>query len=187
MCIRALIERLIPADDLVLKRWQVAKTGATKANLSFKGKQNLDKLKSNYSSISEFIFDLLGIADSKSSSLLGFNGILLAFLALLLQSENIKIEELKHDCLLLTIVFSIFVSLTLSILVCLFVAGIFWRFHGLVVPNSYDPGTEVDAVEEIEMLTRVLLMRERLYQLSWMLSLLSVFLIWALVLLRYFK
>lgn len=100
------------------------------------------------------IYKLLGILDSKASALMRYNSIILAVLALM-----VKGTTLPH------VTIYIVVMTIVSILACLLVVGVYWRFLEWVNPTVSDK-----LADELELLRRVLIMREAAYQIAWWMS-----------------
>jgi hypothetical protein len=101
------------------------------------------------------IYRFLGILDSKASALMRYNGIILAVIALMERSR----QELPGT------VYSIVIMTICSILACLLVVGVYWRFLEWVDPTANDK-----LADELAVLRRVLILREAAYQLAWWLS-----------------
>lgn len=97
------------------------------------------------------IYGFLGILDSKASALMRYNGIILAVVALMVRSG----QELP------AITYVIVYTTLASILACLLVVGVFWRFLEFV-------GADLDG--ELNVIRRVLIMREAAYQVAWWLA-----------------
>lgn len=101
------------------------------------------------------IYGCLSILDGKASALMRFNGIILAVIALMIKSS----QELP------TVAYVIMYMTLASILSCLVVVGVFWRFYEFV-----DPDDANSLERELGMLRRVLVLREAAYQLAWWLA-----------------
>jgi len=100
------------------------------------------------------IYKLLGILDSKASALMRYNGIILAVLALML--KNTPLPHVTIYIVVMTIA---------SILACLLVVGVYWRFLEWVDPSAGDK-----LAHELALLRRVLVLREAAYQIAWWMS-----------------
>jgi hypothetical protein len=100
----------------------------------------------------DIIYRLLSILDTKASALMRYNSIILAAMAFLIKDR----EHPPH-------VTAAIVSLTIgSIVACLLVVGVFWRFYQFVV---VDPAVNFGG--ELDSIRRVLFMREAAYQIAW--------------------
>jgi hypothetical protein len=106
------------------------------------------------------IYTLLNILDSKASALMRYNGIILAVLALLLGRGAIQALPAGHAAS--AYIWIVYLTLA-SILACLLVVGVYWRFFEFVRPPN-------DFAEELSTLRRVLLLREAAYQIAWWLA-----------------
>ncbi|MCX7900332.1 MAG: hypothetical protein N2444_09675 [Methylocystis sp.] len=104
----------------------------------------------------EAIYKFLDALDAKAAALMQYNGIILAVVGIFLQAKPSTESPLMAVPIgYLTIV---------SILFCLMVVGMFWRFLEYV-----DPAT--NALEtELNVIRRVLVLREACYQAAWWLS-----------------
>jgi hypothetical protein len=111
------------------------------------------------------IYSLLAILDSKASALMRYNGIILAVVGLFVRLET---QHGVHGIDLAIMLVTLF-----SIMLCLLVVGIFWRFLELAFPA--DGGRNIEF--EIEQLKRVLHLRETSYQLAWLLAVVVTFLL----------
>ncbi len=83
-----------------------------------------------------------------------YNSIILAVLALM-----VKGTTLPH------VTIYIVVMTIVSILACLLVVGVYWRFLEWVKPTGSNR-----LEEELQLLRRVLIMREAAYQIAWWMS-----------------
>jgi hypothetical protein len=101
------------------------------------------------------IYRFLGILDTKASALMRYNGIILAVIALMVRQRQ-DMPDIMYYIVLLTIA---------SILACLLVVGIFWRFLEWVNPDGAN--VEEKLGRELDMIRRVLILREVAYQLAW--------------------
>ena len=100
------------------------------------------------------IYTFFGILDSKASALMRFNGIILAVIALILRSKG-TVPAITYVVVYMTLA---------SILACLLVVGVFWRFLEWV-------GSGTNALnDELHVIRRVLVMREAAYQVAWWLA-----------------
>lgn len=113
------------------------------------------------------IYALLSILDSKASALMRFNGIILAVIALMLRDLK-EMPPIGYWIVYMTLA---------SIVACLVVVGIFWRFYEFVEPAPVALPVDNDGqtrnallAEELKMLRRVLRLREAAYQLAWWLA-----------------
>jgi hypothetical protein len=80
----------------------------------------------------EELYSLLGILDSKDSSLLRFDGIILAVLALIIGQNNYdQISDIKIAWLVILIL-----NIIVSMVLCLIVVGVAWRFLTISIPES---------------------------------------------------
>lgn len=111
------------------------------------------------------IYALLGILDKKASALMRYNGIILAVVSLFIRMGT---EQRIHGLDLAIMLITLF-----SIMLCLLVVGIFWRFLELAFPASGT--TNVDY--EVSQLKCVLHLRETSYQLAWLLAVVVTFLL----------
>jgi hypothetical protein len=102
------------------------------------------------------IYKFLGILDSKASALMRYNGIILAVIALMVRTGQ-PLPGVASSIVLMTVG---------SILACLLVVGVYWRFLEWIDPQAgaHKMSTELD------MLRRVLILREAAYQVAWWLS-----------------
>jgi hypothetical protein len=100
------------------------------------------------------IYALLGILDSKASALMRYNGIILAVIALMVRSGQ-GLPDIAYVIVYTTLA---------SILCCLVVVGVFWRFYEFV--NT----TGNPLAGELRVLRRVLVLREAAYQVAWWLA-----------------
>ncbi len=103
------------------------------------------------------IYKFLGILDSKASALMRYNSIILAVLALMERGTSAKLPHVTIYIVVMTIV---------SILACLLVVGVYWRFLEWV-----DPDARENLSGELDALRRALVMREAAYQIAWWMSL----------------
>jgi len=101
------------------------------------------------------IYRFLGILDSKASALMRYNGIILAVIALMVRQRQ-DMPDIMYYIVGLTIA---------SILACLLVVGIFWRFLEWVNPTGANAEDKLGT--ELDMIRRVLILREVAYQLAW--------------------
>jgi hypothetical protein len=100
------------------------------------------------------IYQFFGTLDAKASALMRFNGIILAVIALILQSGG-TVPPITYVVVYMTLA---------SILACLLVVGVFWRFLEWV-------NTGTNALDdELHVIRRVLVMREVAYQVAWWLA-----------------
>lgn len=102
------------------------------------------------------IYLFLGILNSKAQGLMRYNGIVLAVIALMVKSGS-------SVSLRLGTYFIVYMTLA-SIVLCLFIVGVFWRFLEFVDPD--DAGME----KELNLIRRVLFAREWSFQLAWWLA-----------------
>jgi hypothetical protein len=102
------------------------------------------------------IYKFLGILDAKASALMRYNGIILAVIGLMVRSGQ-KLPDAAYYIVYMTIG---------SIIACLLVVGVFWRFLDWVSPNNEDG----KLATELDMIRRVLVLREAAYQIAWWLS-----------------
>jgi hypothetical protein len=100
------------------------------------------------------IYTFLNILDSKASALMRYNGIILAVIALMVRSGQ-GLPDIAYVIVYTTLA---------SILSCLLVVGVFWRFYEFVKTT----GNPLD--DELDVLRRVLVMREAAYQVAWWLA-----------------
>lgn len=145
-----------------------------------------DKLKNNGkvsdSAKIDFAYQMLGILDSKASALLRIDGIVLAFMALLIRgSEIASIVREKNNatefqtCFDNIVIFMVFGLLMLSMLFSLYVVKVSWDFLGYVdLSNKNNPNK---FKTECEKLGNEIYLRQAAYRLSWWMSLVSFFLI----------
>jgi len=122
--------------------------------LAKEGTQGGAETEGNSKIILDEIYKLLGILDSKASALMRYNSIILAVLALM-----VKGTTLPH------VTIYIVVMTIVSILACLLVVGVYWRFLEWVKPTGSNR-----LEEELQLLRRVLIMREAAYQIAWWMS-----------------
>jgi hypothetical protein len=113
------------------------------------------------------IYKFLGILDSKASALMRYNGIILAVIALMVRQSR-TMPSVTYYIVALTIA---------SILACLLVVGIFWRFLGWVKPTGANDTEKFGT--ELDLIRRVLILRELAYQLAWWASAVVLFMLWA--------
>jgi hypothetical protein len=100
------------------------------------------------------VYRLLTILDTKASALMRYNSIILAAMAFLIKDR----EHPPHGT-------AAIVSLTIgSIVACLLVVGVFWRFYQFVEVDPVKFGTELASIR------RVLFLREAAYQIAWWFS-----------------
>lgn len=111
--------------------------------------------KTTEEAILEEIFKFLGVLDAKASALMRYNGIILAVMTLAVRSGH-PLPDVGYYIVYMTIG---------SIIECLLVVGVFWRFLDWV-----DPTTENKLSLELDMIRRVLVFREISYQIAWWLS-----------------
>lgn len=130
----------------------------------------------------DFAYQMLGILDSKASALLRIDGIVLAFMALLIRSTEISgVSEAKYMSSNLEIwfdnalIYLIFGLLMLSMLFSLYVVRISWDFLGHV--HLKDRHNDDCLKLECDKLGMEIYYRQIAYRLSWTMSLLSFFLI----------
>ena len=114
------------------------------------------------------IYLLLGILDTKASALMRFNGIILAVIALMLRDSKQMPPISFYVILYMTLA---------SIIACLVVVGIFWRFYEFVdaAPEGFPAQNREQEqarllARELIMLRRVLRLREAAYQIAWWLA-----------------
>lgn len=100
------------------------------------------------------IYKFLGILDSKASALMRYNGIILAVIALMARTSNQQLPHVTYLIVLLTIG---------SIMACLLVVGVYWRFLEWVDPTNVNDKFSA----ELDLIRRVLILREACYQLAW--------------------
>jgi hypothetical protein len=112
------------------------------------------------------IYKFLGILDSKASALMRYNGIILAVIALMRRQDQ-SLPNVTHYIVGLTIG---------SILACLLVVGIFWRFLEWVEPRGADEDAKLS--KELKLIRRVLVLREVAYQVAWWLSFAVLIILW---------
>jgi hypothetical protein len=112
------------------------------------------------------IYKFLGILDTKASALMRYNGIILAVITLMVRQRG-DMPHITYYIIALTIA---------SILACLLVVGIFWRFLEWVKPNGADDAEKLDT--ELDMIRRVLILREAAYQIAWWASAAVLFMLW---------
>ena len=154
-----IIDKILPNDKGVLKRIS-AYYGLPIERIN--DKEKID-----------FIYMILSVLDSKASSLMQFNGIIIAILAFL---KN-PLFFIGHSITsYLSLAFSI-----LSIIICLPIISVAWNFMGKAV-SKYG---NIDPEKEIDSLCKIMVFRERSYQVAWLFSSLSVlfmgmFLFWQL-------
>ncbi|MFD2183382.1 hypothetical protein [Rhodoplanes azumiensis] len=111
--------------------------------------------------ILEEIYRLLGILDTKASALMRYNGVILAVATLMIRPGPVP-PAAPPPYIQPIIYLTLF-----SILLCLFVVGVFWRFLDFVDPHA---AAEAQIDHELDMIRRVLVLREGFYQLAWLLS-----------------
>ncbi len=112
------------------------------------------------SEILDEIYKFLGILDAKASALMRYNSIILAVIALMAKGEPPHVTVY------------IVVMTIISILACLLVVGVYWRFLEWVNPDA--PTNKL--ADELAIIRRVLIMREAAYQLAWWMSAAVLFL-----------
>jgi hypothetical protein len=105
------------------------------------------------------IYRFLGILDTKASALMRYNGIILAVIALMASTTGRKLPETTFLVVALTIG---------SIFACLLVVGVYWRFFEWVNPDGADEAARFKV--ELDLIHRVLVLREFAYQVAWWLS-----------------
>src|SRR5690242_5587651 len=98
---------LVPSDDWVDQRVRTIEWGTTPERTI------------------RAIYVLLGVLDTKASALMRFNGIILAVIALMLRDSKQAPPISFYVILYMTLA---------SIIACLVVVGIFWRFYEFVTP-----------------------------------------------------
>ena len=112
----------------------------------------------------KFIYNILGILDSKASALMQFDGILLAVLAIVAGSS-------APYCVWLVLV-GVALLVFLSIASCICIIDVSWPFLAIAVPS---PGQRhID--EELRELRKVMNFREGAYRGAWFLSALAMIL-----------
>jgi len=111
------------------------------------------------------MYGILGILDGKASALMRYNGIILAVISLFIRLGQ---EKQIHGLDLAIILITLF-----SIMLCLLVVGVFWRFLELAFPANGNMNLD----EELTQLKSVLHMRETSYQLAWLFAVVVTFLL----------
>lgn len=101
------------------------------------------------------IYRFLGVLDAKAAALMQYNGIILAVVAIMAQTKEAPLPAFTYWIGYATLG---------SILACLSVVGVFWRFLEFVKPEASGLSDELDVIR------RVLVMRECAYQLAWWLA-----------------
>jgi hypothetical protein len=96
--------------------------------------------------------------DAKAAALMQYNGIILAVVAIMAQIKETPLPGFAYWIGYLTLG---------SILACLSVVGVFWRFLEFVNPDANGLSDELDVIR------RVLVMRECAYQLAWWLAVIA--------------
>ncbi|MGD9540168.1 hypothetical protein [Methylocystis sp.] len=104
------------------------------------------------------LYFFLGILDSKAAALMQYDGIILAVAGIIIQSH------IENASLLNAIKYATYCTIV-SILFCLPVVGVFWRFLAFVKPGCSDP-----LAVELHKIKRILKMREFAYQVAWWLA-----------------
>lgn len=130
----------------------------------------------------DFAYQMLGILDSKASALLRIDGIVLAFMALLIRSTEINgVAEAKkfsssiEVCFDNFLIYLIFGLLMFSMLFSLYVVRVSWDFLGHVDLKNSD---STDCLQvECEKLGMEIFYRQIAYRMSWTMSLFSFLLI----------
>jgi hypothetical protein len=108
------------------------------------------------SEVLDEIYKFLGILDGKASALMRYNGIVLAVIAVMVRQGQ-QLPGATYYIVYMTIA---------SIMACLLVVGVFWRFLDWVNPTA--EGSKLST--ELDMIRRVLVLREAAYQIAWWLS-----------------
>lgn len=104
-----------------------------------------------------WIYELLGVLDSKALALMRLNGVMLAAAAFLLNPEYGSSRFVS------VFVASAGIGSTLSIACCLLVVSVDWPFLGLVTPK---PQIDLDFSEELFHLQQVANFRQFLYRIA---------------------
>lgn len=128
------------------------------------------------------IYKVMSILDSKASALMRFSSVLLAAATFLLKkTTDPKVPDPLAGIDLGAQDFKwVALFLFLSIIFCIPVIGVDWKFLGYIdLANK-------DAAAEINNLQITFQARQRYYQISWFLTLISIFLLFYLVFLRGF-
>ena len=117
----------------------------------------------------KWIYELLGVLDSKASALMRLNGVMLAAAAFLL-NPNYYLADWARRLVAVSSLGS-----TISIACCLLVVSMDWRFLGLVIdkPANADKSRELDFSEEFSHLARIVDFRQQCYRFGWRVSFLT--------------
>jgi hypothetical protein len=103
--------------------------------------------------------------DSKAAALMQYDGIILAVTGIIIQSP------IGNSSLLSAIRYATYCTIG-SILFCLPVVGVFWRFLAFVNAEDHDP-----LALELHKIKRILKMREFAYQVAWWLAVIAGFIL----------
>lgn len=126
----------------------------------------------------EVIYHQLSILDSKASALMRLNGVMFAAAAFLLGPDFASSGKLKEIMSSyggeLYLVISGFMSL-LSIILCLIVISVDWKFLDLVESDKVEEKIHLDFSKEFFHLQKVIDFRVFFYQFAWLVSLLATF------------
>lgn len=109
------------------------------------------------------LYQILTILDTKAASLMQFNGIIIAVLAIFLEKDGSLGLSTSSAVALVSSIASIFL--------CLSIVSVFWRFLEIAVPAK--GAQDVDG--EIAHLCQALWAREWCYQAAWIMSVVSIF------------
>ena len=113
----------------------------------------------------EWIYQLLGVLDTKASALMRLNGVMLAAASFLLHADSSTAIKF--------LVAGSGIASAISIACCLLVVGVDWPFLGLVVDKGEGEARKLDFSQEFFHLQKVADFRQGCFRVGWTISFLA--------------